>query len=300
MNTDMKRIFLIVPGFILALPLQTAAQQTSVCNTLHSDSWFMWLVIGGGFLFYLWRLWQKHKNMVISLFQTITGKFRTRGDVTTPESKKILIGAIYANQQGAYLNTLKADIGDKMYTILSDWWDINGTDTAIEKLDYLRDKAFAYYFPTVWKAFHAASDEERKAIILETMTTQEDAEKAYSQTQNLLESVDILRKLEIIERVEDVNKYGVLGWDAGRLVFIARLCYDARYISEQQAWEYIDEACRKVWREFHSWDELAKSYLIGRFIWGGKDADDGMDSLADDLLHKPKSPWNNVPWGDTL
>jgi hypothetical protein len=246
--------------------------------------------------FLLIPFWQRHKSTMIALLHVITGKYRVKGAVNTPEAKKILIGAVYADQQGAYLNTLLTGIGDKKYTILGEWWGVNGRDTAIETLDDLRDKAFSYYFPTVWKAFRAKSDEERKAIILDAMTTPEDAEKAYSQTLNLMESVDILQILNVIEDVEDIGKYKVFGWDVGRLVFITRLCYDARYITEQEAWAYIDEAYRQAQSEFRSWDELAKSYVIGRFVWKGKDADDGVATLADKLLRRSNSPWNKVPW----
>ncbi|GHV50398.1 hypothetical protein FACS1894181_10900 [Bacteroidia bacterium] len=256
----------------------------------------VWLVIGVSLLVAGSAFYVRNKATVLSIIQLFTGGFRTKGDVTTLESKKILVGAVYSSQQSACLNTLKADIGSKLYTILGDWWGIHGRDSAIETLDYLKNKSFAYYFPTVWKAFHAGSDEERKAIIIDAMTTQEDAEKAYEQTYNLLESVEALKTLKIIRQTSDIEKYGVVGWDAGRLVFIARICHDAQYITEQEAWEYIDAAYGQAQKAFGSWEELAKSYLIGRFIWRGKEADDGMDGLADNLVNKPKSPWKQVAW----
>jgi hypothetical protein len=256
----------------------------------------IWIVVAIGALFSAVVLWTKYRSVVLSIIRIFTGGYRVKGDLTTLESKKILTGAMYADQQGAYLNTLKADIGGKLYTVLGEWWGINGRDTAVETLDYLRDKAYAYYFPTVYKAFEAGSDDGRKALIVAAMTTQEDAEKAYSQTINLLESVDTLKNLNVINHTGDVEKYGVVGWDVGRLIFIARLCYDAKYISEQEAWEYIDAAYAQAQKTFNSWDELAKSYVIGRFIWKGKDADDGMDAIANDLLSKPKSPWTQVAW----
>jgi hypothetical protein len=256
----------------------------------------LWLVIGVSVFILLISVFFRYKSLIISIIQIFTGGFRTKDDLTTLESKKILVGAIYASQQGAYLNTLKADIGAKLHTILKDWWGIYGRDEAIETLDYLRDKAYAYYFPTVWKAFRAGSDEERKSIITENMTSQEDAEKAYEQTHNLLESVNRLKNLKIIQHADDIEKYGVVGWDVGRLVFIARICFDAKYISEEEAWTYIDVAYAQAQRAFHSWEELAKSYQIGRFIWRGKDADDGMDSIANNLVTSPKSPWQQVSW----
>jgi hypothetical protein len=238
----------------------------------------------------------RQKALIISLIQIFTGGFRTKGDITTLEAKKILVGAVYASQQGAYLNTLKTDIGAKIYTILRDWWGINERDEALDTLDYLQNKAYTYYFPTVWKAFQASSNAERASIIAQNMTNQEDAEKAFEQTLNLQESVKYLKDLKIIQHVDDVEKYGVVGWDVGRLVFIARICYDAKYITEDEAWEYIDSAYRQAQQVFNSWEELAKSYIIGRFIWRGKDANDGMDSIADDLVNKPKSPWQQIAW----
>ncbi|GHU72729.1 hypothetical protein FACS189413_16230 [Bacteroidia bacterium] len=238
----------------------------------------------------------RNKSTFLSVVRVFTGGFRIGGDVTTLESKKILVGALYAYQQGAFLNTMKADIGNKLYTILSEWWDVNGRDTAIETLDYLRDKGFVYYFPTVWKAAQAGSDEAIKAIIIENMTTQEDAEKAYSQTYNLKESINQLKELKIINHADDIEKLGVEGWDAGRLIFIARLCYEAKYITEDEAWEYIDAAYALAQRKFSSWEEIANSYIIGRFLWNGAAANDAMPTLAEDLIKKSNSPWQQVAW----
>ncbi|MDR1415147.1 MAG: DUF1266 domain-containing protein [Odoribacteraceae bacterium] len=232
----------------------------------------------------------------MGIIRTFSGKYRVQGDINTLESKKILTGALYADQQDAYLNTLTADIGDKLYTILREWWSINGRDSAIETLDYLRDKGFAFYFPTVMKASRAGSEEAAKEIITAEMTTQEDAEKAYSQANNLLASIDALKEAGIITTIDDVEKYGVTGWDAGRLIFIARLCHDAKYISAEEAWAYIDVAYAQAQTAFNSWEEIANSYIIGRFLWNGKNADDGMDRLAKGLLTKPDSPWVQVPW----
>ena len=274
-----------------------AEQQQAVYDAQNKRTHrFLWLfVIVGAGIFVTYSFF-KNKSTIMSIIRMFTGGYRTKGDITTLESKKILTGAIYADQQGAYLNVLTADIGDKLHTILEEWWGIDDRDSAIDTLDYLRDKGYAYYFPTVYKAFSAASDQERKDIIIAGMTTQEDVEKAYDQTHNLLESIDLLKKLKTIEKTEDVEKYGVVGWDAGRLIFIARLCYDAKYIEEEEAWTYIDVAYSQAKSAFRSWNELAKSYVIGRFIWRGKDADDGVQYLADNLVNKPNSPWKQVEW----
>jgi hypothetical protein len=279
-----------------SLRTERAAQQAVYDAQNKRTEGIIWLVVVAFLLLSSIGVWVKYKHTVMGLIRIFTGGFRVKGDVSTPESKKILTGAIYASQQGAILNTLRADVGPKLFTILGDWWGINGRDSAIETLDYLRDKGFAYYFPTVFKAAQATSVAERKEIIIASMTNQEDADKAYSQTTNLLDSVEILTKNKLIRTIDDVERYGVAGWDTGRLIFIARLCYDARYISEQEAWDYIDAAYAQAQRAFNTWDDLARSYVIGRFLWTGKDADDGMQLIAEDLLSKAKSPWKQVGW----
>ena len=242
-------------------------------------------------------LYMNHKPLILSIFRSFSGKYRIKGNVKTLESKKILIGAIYAEQQGACLNTLKADIDNtKLMTVLGDWWGIEDRYSAIDTLNYLKDKAFSYYFPTVYKAFEAGSETARKDIILSAMTTKEDEEKAFDQTRNLLESKDKLKELNLIKKTDEIEKYGVAGWDAGRLSFIARLCCDAQYISEDEAWEYIDSAYNTAHRHFQSWDDFAKSYVIGRFIWRGSSADDGLASIAENLVNKPDSLWNQAGW----
>lgn len=51
-----------------------------------------------------------------------------------------------------------------------------------------------------------------------------------------------------------------------RLVFMSRLCFDAGYISEEEAWNYIDIACERL-RFFDSWSSFTTRYLIGRTMW---------------------------------
>jgi hypothetical protein len=279
-----------------SIKAQNAQEQAVYDAQNKGTQGFLWLIIVAGVSVFAVIFYRKNKSTALSILRIFTGGFRTKGDVGTLESKKILAGALYAFQQGAYLNTLKADIGDKLHTILGEWWSINGRDTAIETLDYLRDKGFAYYFPTVWKASQAGSDEAIKALITEAMSTQEDADKAYSQTYNLMESIDKLKKMKIITHAADIEKTGVEGWDAGRLIFIARLCCDAQYITEDEAWKYIDHAYAQAQRAFQSWTEIAHSYIIGRCLWNGADANDGMALLAEDLINKPKSPWRQVAW----
>ena len=67
--------------------------------------------------------------------------------------KKLAVGALYASQQGVYQNSIKTGIDYELPQILGEWWGIKNSQDAREKMDYLLEKGFRYYFPYVWQAF---------------------------------------------------------------------------------------------------------------------------------------------------
>jgi Cdc6-like AAA superfamily ATPase len=93
----------------------------------------------------------------------------------------------------------------------------------------------------------------------------------------------------------NINK-GILAWDLGRLIIIARMCYDIGYIDEKTAWDIITSAYETAEKEFKDWRELAVSYLIGRGAWGGDTMMlDGLYAIAEKAFEDDNSPWKNVP-----
>lgn len=102
------------------------------------------------------------------------------------------------------------------------------------------------------------------------MTSQEDYDKIVMQFQNLQKTYEELLSCKVIVSKEDLKRYGVAGWDAGRICFLARACCEMDYISEADAWRYIDVAYDMAHSAFSSWNDMAMSYVIGRSLWGGK------------------------------
>jgi hypothetical protein len=90
-------------------------------------------------------------------------------------------------------------------------------------------------------------------------------------------------------------KKGILAWDLGRLIIIARMCYDIGYIDEKTAWGVITNAYEMAVKEFKDWREVAVSYLIGRGTWGGDTMMlGGLYSIAEKAFEDDNSPWKNV------
>jgi hypothetical protein len=223
--------------------------------------------------------------------------YNDEGTLSDAQYKKLSLGAIYSEQQEAWINTVATGLTKKQIRqIVGRWWGILCPDDAVAKLDYLRDKGFRYYFPTVLRAVTQPAA-EREAIILEAFPgNEEDQAKALSQVENLLETMQDLEDDGVIDSSADIVKYGVDAWDCGRLVFVARLCHDIGYISEKQVWSYIDAAAELARHSFNSWQAYAKSYVIGRCLWAGSEEDSTIPEIAEYLLENEESPWVKLPW----
>lgn len=212
--------------------------------------------------------------------------------------RKLSLGAIYSEQQCAWLNTLDTGLPKKeIRRIVGEWWGVAGIDEAVAKLDYLRDKGFRYYFPVVMRAHRSPAGERQRVVEAAFPDDAEDRRKALSQIANLDETLDELVEDGVIDSPAGLERHGVAGWDCGRLVYLARLCREMGYIDDEEAWDYIDAADRLARQTFGSWKEYAKSYVIGRALWGGADCDNSeVAEIAGYLLEDEDSPWVRMPW----
>jgi hypothetical protein len=220
-----------------------------------------------------------------------------KSDLSPEQYRKIALGALYSEQKGAYLNSLRTGI-EKSYIrkLLSEAWDADDRDEAVETLRYLQTKGYRFYFPAVAKSL-GLPEEEQKTIIIESFDNDDDRQQAYSLLCSLTEALPELKEAGIIAADGDVAKYGAAGWDCGRLVFLSRLCRDVGYIADDEAWKAIDTAAEFSKKLFSSWRDYANSYIIGRAMWGGAGAYNGtIIDIAAYLLAEPKSPWTQLPW----
>lgn len=204
----------------------------------------------------------KHKVINVICFRD--GKVMSGPALTGERLKKVAVSALYGMQQSASLDTLSTGLGKyKKKTILEDWWGITQSDYAVETLERL-----VYYIKTTEQLFAEQSPEVVSQVLLNDKLMTQDIATMEELRKNSVwkHYVNVLKKGHVITSEEEVLKYTPLAWDMGRLVFMSRLCFDAGYISEEDAWTYIDTACERL-RFFDSWSSFTTSYLIGRTMW---------------------------------
>lgn len=143
--------------------------------------------------------------------------------------------------------------------MLSNWWGVQDGASAKETLDGLLDNARHPVLPMVLSAYS-----NHDSSVFATLTDEKKKEKAESQLANLAETLGDLQADGIVQSVADVERLGTDGWELGRLVYVARMCFDAGLISEAETWAYIDEADQLASARFSNWADFGHSYAIGR------------------------------------
>ena len=78
------------------------------------------------------------------------------------------------------------------------------------------------------------------------------------------------------------------------LVTIARISFDAKYIEEKEALQYIDTAYKHCRRTFRNWNEIGKSFVLGEAMRKGNDLSFAKTLVLIQIaLTQDNGIWNN-------
>ena len=69
--------------------------------------------------------------------------------------------------------------------------------------------------------------------------------------------------------INDLEK-GIIGWDMGLLVSLARASQACGHITKEKAWDYIEQAAKLCSLDLHTAEEIDKSFLLGKAMKSGK------------------------------
>ena len=99
---------------------------------------------------------------------------------------------------------------------------------------------------------------------------------------------------------KQVADTSLVGWDFGRLIMLARWGFTIGFLSQAEAWAWIERAAAQIESVFQSWLDVGESYLAGVRFWS-KNKESVVDDTqaALDRLLSPKnakSAWNKVPF----
>jgi hypothetical protein len=92
----------------------------------------------------------------------------------------------------------------------------------------------------------------------------------------------------------------LVAWDFGRLIMLARWGFSIGFLSEAEAWIWIERAAAPIEAAFKSWLDVGENYLAGARFWSKNEERvvDDTQAALDHLLdpENAKSAWNRVPF----
>lgn len=255
--------------------------------------WFIGIILVGYGAYYVYtKLLPNAKKVKLA----ISGfRFNKKSNLTDEQKRKVAISAVAADRNAGYLDSLTLDIEDPKGG-LSQGYGIDTKKTAQEELERLLSAQYASVMPIVWGGLNLKEREKRLDFLHEAAGNNRGYyDYLLHQTESLEKVYPALQKEGIVSDEKEVLKYGLIGWDASRACFVARASYDAGYLTEQEAWGYIDRAYKMAHKAFGSWRAFAMSYAIGVSMAQGGDVDT-VKVFVEDMLRKPKSPWVVLGW----
>ena len=214
------------------------------------------------------------------------------------QRRKILLGAVYAVIDKGYLNTIKTGLEkEEREDRLERDWNICTHDAAVDALNGLKVACTKDYSPNISEAFKLKEQKAIEKYLRETFVNPNDAKACAKQIERAFKHIGNLVKEGIVRDEVEFSRIGGVAFEATRLVAIARMCAESKYISEQEMWEYVDFADEQAHKSLTSWEDYGKSYVIGDCLWGADSYDLGQSSkIIRKLINDPKSPWKLFPF----
>ena len=214
------------------------------------------------------------------------------------QQRKMLLGAVYAVFDKGYLNTIKTGLEkEEREDGLEKDWNICTHDSAVDALNGLKIACTKDYSPNIGEAFKLKEQKAIENYLRETFVNPNDAKACAKQIERAFKHIGNLVKEGIVRDEVEFSRIGGVAFEATRLVAIARMCAESKYISEQEMWEYVDFADEQAHKSLTSWEDYGKSYVIGDCLWGADSYDLGQSSkIIRKLINDPKSPWKLFPF----
>ena len=214
------------------------------------------------------------------------------------QQRKMLLGAVYAVIDKGYLNTIKTGLEkEEREDRLEKDWNICTHDSAVDALNGLKIACTKDYSPNIDEAFKLKEQKAIEKYLRETFVNPNDAKACAKQIERAFKHIGNLVKEGIVRDEAEFSRIGGVAFEATRLVAIARMCAESKYISEQEMWEYVDFADEQAHKSLASWEDYGKSYVIGDCLWGADSYDLGQSSkIIRKFINDPKSPWKLFPF----
>lgn len=235
------------------------------------------------------RLFNNFKRL-IKIFQQQKYAHNSNAPVLSKEQLSALnIGAITSEQNMYYCDCLETEPDkEDVASRINEYYGVYDRDSALETLEWLLSRGHHIYYNAIMPVIANISSKVDDSHLSDF----ERDRYLGVYINNIKETLQYLISYGFMKSGREFKEISIEAWDLSRLVLVARCCYDVKYISEGEAWEFIMAAYRKAKEIYPNWSEFAKGYVVGRCMWSGRsESNFGIFDIANGLLKDDNSPW---------
>jgi Protein of unknown function (DUF1266) len=261
------------------------------------------------FWFVIYFLYTKFGNTTKNLLGKYNNTMNLKKENTLTSSQEwaIAAGANLSMINMEYLNALETGLGsDTCKKLLTEWWHISTKEKFIETADDLFNNGKRTVYNEALRAhyFDIVKKDKTYLNLLKEKYKGGDAYLIEDIKGNCIALVSLSRGLSLpYKMLKTINYEGqnFLAWDMCRLVNITRYACESKMINENEAWQIIMKAAKKIQQQYGSWEEMNNAYECGKYVWDS-DAftDQYNDGFADNLLMHNDSPFKKINWNLNL
>lgn len=255
--------------------------------------WYAYVFFGLALTMFLVQIVLKVKGAATQLLRTSKSYRRSATPESDPNRRFALaVGAINGEQLTANVDSLETGVErQRLIQGLSENWDVTSSESAQSTIDWLLREGHRVYFKDVVAIARGPKNGWRQAA-----QKFDEPDRVLEYVEHWSETEAELRSAGMLTSEQDVAR-GIASWDFGRAINVARMAYDAGYLSRDEAWAAISQAAALARPAFASWEELGRSYILGRAMWSGAGMTlDGLIDITKKLLVDAESPWTEIRW----
>ncbi|SFC21947.1 DUF1266 domain-containing protein [Clostridium uliginosum] len=174
-----------------------------------------------------------------------------KNEVLNEKQRLLAYGAVLSSRNNMAFDELKTT-NEGVKEVLKEGWDVTSKETAIEALEWLVNEGHREEADEVYNVIKSGEGGNYPDL---------------NKTIQLYDKANSTMKAQLGFKDESFNNVKtVAAWDTDRLVTVARWSYSADYITEEEAWNYINKAVSMAKSSFNSWEEYYISCAYGRAI----------------------------------
>ncbi|PIE83753.1 MAG: hypothetical protein CSA07_05550 [Bacteroidia bacterium] len=262
-----------------------------------SNPWFIGaMAMGYVFYFLLYKVLPFAKGF--GLNPRLTKYRMSKSSTLSPEQLSLVaLSGISTELLQAYWNVLSLGKSGKARAeaFLAEGYGVDTPGSAQKAIEKRLAGQFSSLLPIVFGA--AQLDGAKRKDFLREAAGGDHRFYSYltDAVERLLACMPLLVKKGIVSDLGDIMKYGFVGWEMDQACILVRAAYDMGYITEEEAWCYLEQAQQLARKGLGSWRDFGMSYLIGRVVQM-EDGTDGMEAVVLGMLRDRKSPWLSIDW----